>query len=129
MAKSQSLVAVRNCDDSVFLLFIEHKKNKQLQLKTYYNNKIRYSFDINNIQRSSKTKNIKPGEIYIHFNKFYLRKKKNNSFPHSRNDKCPNPFVLRHDCGFIRNRPLYPHSLFPTLVHSKSSLGGVNEND
>jgi len=52
MAKSQSLVAVRNCDDSVFLLFIEHKKNKQLQLKTDYNNKIRYSFDINNIQRS-----------------------------------------------------------------------------
>ncbi len=56
MAKSQSLVAIRNCDDSVFLLFIEHKKNKQLQLKTDYNNKIRYSFDINNIQRSWKTK-------------------------------------------------------------------------
>ncbi len=26
MAKSQSLVAVRNCDDSVFFIFIEHKK-------------------------------------------------------------------------------------------------------
>ncbi len=30
--------------------------------------------------------------------------------------------------GCIRNRPLYPHSLFPTLVHSYSSLEGVNEN-
>ncbi len=41
MAKSQSLVmAGRNCDDNVFLIFIEHK---QLQLKTEYNNKTRYT--------------------------------------------------------------------------------------
>ncbi len=54
MAKSQSLVMVwRNCDDSDFFIFIEHKqKNKHIQLKTDYNNKTRYSFDINNIQRS-----------------------------------------------------------------------------
>ncbi len=67
MAKSQSLVtAVRNCDDSVFFIFIEHKqKNKQLQLKTDYNNKTRYSSDINNTQRSLKNnQNIKLGEIY-----------------------------------------------------------------
>ncbi len=37
--------------------------------------------------------------------------------------------MLRHDCGCIRNRPLYPHSLLPTLVHSYSSLEGVNENE
>ncbi len=50
MAKSQSLVmAVRNCDDCVFFIFIEHTK---IQLKTDYNNKTRYSFDVNNIQRS-----------------------------------------------------------------------------
>ncbi len=30
--------------------------------------------------------------------------------------------------GCIRNRPLYSHSLSPTLVHSYSSLEGVNEN-
>ncbi len=56
MAKSQSLVlAGINCDDSVFFISIEHKqKNKHLQLKTDYNNKTRYSFDINNIQRSWK---------------------------------------------------------------------------
>ncbi len=55
MAKSLSLVmAGRNYDDSVFFYFIEHKQKKQLQLKTDYNNKIRYSFDINNIQRSWK---------------------------------------------------------------------------
>ncbi len=52
MAKSQFLVMPgRNCDDIVFF-FIEQTKNKQLQLKTDYNNKTRYSFDINNIQRS-----------------------------------------------------------------------------
>ncbi len=69
MAKSQSLVmAGSNCDDSVFFIIIEHKqKNKQLQLKTDYNNKTRYSFDINNLQRSwkiTKELNIKPREIY-----------------------------------------------------------------
>ncbi len=53
MAKSQSLImAVRNCDDSVFFIIIEQTKNKQLQLKTDYNNKTRYSCDINNIQKS-----------------------------------------------------------------------------
>ncbi len=31
--------------------------------------------------------------------------------------------------GCIRNHPLYPHSLFLTLVHSYSSLEGVNENE
>ncbi len=31
--------------------------------------------------------------------------------------------------GFIRNHPLYPHSLLLTLVHSYSSLEGVNENE
>ncbi len=40
MAKFQSLLmAVRNCDDSVFFIFIEQTKNKQLQLKTNYNKK------------------------------------------------------------------------------------------
>ncbi len=47
-------MAVRNCDDSVFFIIIEQTKNKQLQLKTDYNNKTRYSCDINNIQRSWK---------------------------------------------------------------------------
>ncbi len=53
MAKSQSLVmAGRNCDSDFLFNIIEHKqKYKQLQLKTDYNNKTRYSFDINNIQR------------------------------------------------------------------------------
>ncbi len=36
---------------------------------------------------------------------------------------------LRGHMGCIRNRPLYPHSLFPTLVHSDSSLEGVNGNE
>jgi len=35
----------------------------------------------------------------------------------SRNGLCP------------KYRPLYPHSLFPTLVHLYSSLEGVNENE
>ncbi len=63
-------MAVRNCDDSVFFIIIEQTKTKQLQiitLKTDYNNKTRYSCDINNIQRSwkiTKIQNIKPGDIY-----------------------------------------------------------------
>ncbi len=70
MAKSQSLVMVgRHCDDGVLNLFIieQKTKQKQLELKTDYNNNTRYSFDINNIQRSwriTKKQNIKPGEIY-----------------------------------------------------------------
>ncbi len=50
-----------------FFILLNINKKKQLQLKTDYNNKIRYSFDINNIQRSwkiAKKQNIKPGEIY-----------------------------------------------------------------
>ncbi len=36
----------------------------------------------------------------------------------------------RNDNGCIRNHPLYPHSLFPAyIVHSYSSLEGVNENE
>ncbi len=51
MANSQSLVvAGRNCDDSVFLFSFFNINN--VQLKTDYNNKTRYGFDINNILRS-----------------------------------------------------------------------------
>ncbi len=68
MAKSQSLVmAGRNCDDNVFLIFIEHKQKINSYSSKHYNNKTRYSFDINNIQRSwkiTKKLNIKRGEIY-----------------------------------------------------------------
>ncbi len=53
---------------SWFFFIIEQKtKQKQLELKTDYNNKTIYSFDINYIQRSwkiAKKQNIKPGEIY-----------------------------------------------------------------
>ncbi len=52
---------------SFIIIIIEQIKNKQLQLKRDYNNKTRYSFDINNIQRSWKItnkQNVKPGEIY-----------------------------------------------------------------
>ncbi len=70
MANSQSLVvAGRNCDDSVFLFSFFNINN--VQLKTDYNNKTRYGFDINNILRSwkiTKKQNIKPGE-YINDNK------------------------------------------------------------
>ncbi len=31
--------------------------------------------------------------------------------------------------GLYPKSPLYPHSLFPTLVHSYSSLEGVSENE
>ncbi len=50
-----------------FFIIIEQTKTKQLQLKTDYNNKTRYSCDINYIQRSwkiTKKQNVKPGEIY-----------------------------------------------------------------
>ncbi len=50
MAKSQSLVmAGINCERVFLFVIIEHK---QKQLKISYSNKTRYSFDINNIERS-----------------------------------------------------------------------------
>ncbi len=54
MAKSQSLVmAGRNCDDSVFLIFFI----KQI-------NKTRYSFDINNIQKILKNNQKKQAKSH-----------------------------------------------------------------